>query len=400
MEKIVVKEDETIELGNVDGDLEASDGATINVSSKVDKLVITGNLVSKGDVLINGSIEVQEVRHRDGYLEIEGDVTAKKISVRNGGRGGSSKLIVAGSLNAEDTSIDGSLEVGKDLDCPNVIVRGSSTVYGDANVVNYEVSGSAKHEMNLRATEVEISGSLKVGQDAIILEELEVSGSAKISGTLECPEVEVGGSFVCDELITSKTDVSGSAKTQSAQIKGKLSVSGSYKCENICEAQTITVSGSCKLGDESNVEKLNVSGSAKLGDNSKLQNAKVSGSLGLGSDVTGGDITVSGSCSSNGYLKLEGKATISGSLSGEEIEAKELRISGGLNCEIAKAELINIGQNSRVRGKLVGGTVIIERGARVEDIIADEVELGSKVRAGLVKAGKINADPSAKYDEN
>ncbi|MCG3225725.1 MAG: hypothetical protein H7645_02310 [Candidatus Heimdallarchaeota archaeon] len=400
MDKVVVKEDETIELSNIDGDLEAFDGATINVASKVDKLVIAGNLLSKGDVLVNGSIEVQEIIHQDGYLEIEGDVFAKSVKVRNGGRGGSSKLIVGGSLKAEDTSIDGALEVGKDFDCPEVKIMGSCVVYGDSNLENYDVSGSAKHEMNLKAKEVEIGGSLKIGGDAVILEELEVSGSAKIDGALDCPDIEIGGSFVCSDLITNETDVSGSAKTKSAQIKEKLSVSGSYKCENSCEAAKITISGSCKLGDESIVEKLNVSGSAKLGDNSKLQEAKVSGSLGLGADVTGGSISVSGSCSSSGYLKLDGSIVISGSLSGEEIESKELKISGGLNCEIAKAELIDIGQNSRVRGKLVGGTVIIQRGARVEDIIADEVELGEKVRAGLVKAGKINAEPSAKYEEN
>ena len=399
MEKIIVKEDETIELSNVDGDLEALDGATIQVSSKVDKLVISGKLISKGDVFVNGSLEVKDILHRDGYLEIEGDVLAKKVIVRNGGRGGSSKLIISGSLKAEETTIDGALEVGENFDCPDVKIRGSCAVYGDAKLVNYEVSGSARHEMNLEAKEVEIGGSLKIGGDAKILDELEVSGSAKINGSLDCPDIEIGGSFVCGELITDKTDVSGSAKTQSAEIKEKLSVSGSYKCDNSCISRIITISGSCKLGDESKVEKINVSGSAALGDNSELQEAKISGSLGLGANVTGGSIHVSGSCSSSGYLKLDGSVVISGSLSGEEIEAGELKISGGLSCEIAKAQLITISQNSRVRGKLIGGTVIIESGARVEDIIADEVTLEERVRAKLVKAGKINADSSAKFEE-
>jgi cytoskeletal protein CcmA (bactofilin family) len=399
MEKIIVKEDETIELSNVDGNLEVLDGATVDVSSKVDKLVVSGNLISKGDVFINGSLEVKEILHKDGYLEIEGDVVAKRVIVRNGGRGGSSKLIVGGSLDAEETTIDGGLEVEKNFDCPDVRIRGSCAVYGNAKLVNYDVSGSAKHEMNLEAKEVEIGGSLKVGGDAQILDELEVSGSAKIEGYLECPDVEIGGSFVCGDLLTDKTDVSGSAKTQTAEIKDKLSVSGSYKCEKSCISKRITISGSCKLGDESKIEKFEVSGSAALGDSSHLQEAKVSGSLGLGANVTGGNIAVSGSCSSSGYLKLDGRVSISGSLSGEEIEAKELSISGGLTCEIAKADLIEIGQNSRVRGKLVGGTVIIESGARVEDIIADEVTLEDRVRAKTVKAGKINADSSAKFEE-
>ena len=396
MEKIVVKDDEQIELSNVDGDLEAHDGAIINVSSKVDKLVINGNLVSKGDIEINGSIEVKEIIHKNGYLEVTGDVLAKTIRIRNGLRGGS-KLIVGGNLTAEETAIDGGLEVEKDFNCPSVKIMGSCAVYGNTNVETYEVSGSSKNELNLNATEVDISGSFRVGEDAIIKEELEVSGSAKIGGTLDCPEVEVGGSFVCDNLITNRTDVSGSAKTSTAQVGDELDVSGSYKCEGSIIAAKLSVSGSCKIGDDSKIEKLGVSGSSKAGDNCKFVDIKVSGSLGLGADTIAENINVSGSCSSIGYLKLSEKLQVSGSLSGDEIEAGEIRISGSLNCEVAKADLINISRNSRVRGKLFGGTVIVEDLARVEDITADKVKLGRKVRAGVVEAGTIDADPSAKY---
>ncbi|MHA1551995.1 MAG: hypothetical protein ACTSQC_08625 [Candidatus Heimdallarchaeaceae archaeon] len=396
MENIVVKDDEKIELSNVDGDLEVHDGAIINVSSKVDKLVINGNLVSKGDVEINGSIEVKEIIHKNGYLEITGDVIAERIKIRNGGRGGS-KLIVGGNLTAEETAIDGALTVEKDFNCPQVKIMGSCAVYGNANVETYEVSGSAKHELNLNATEVDISGSFKVGEDAIIKEELEVSGSAKIGGTLDCPEVEVGGSFVCNNLITDSTDVSGSAKTVTAQVGDKLNVSGSYKCEGSIIAAKLSVSGSSKVGDDSKIEKLSVSGSSRAGDNCKFVDVKVSGSLGLGANTIAENINVSGSCNSSGLLRLSEKLQVSGSLSGDEIEAGEISVSGSLNCEIAKADLINISRDSRVRGKLFGGTVIIGDGARVEDITADEVELGRKVRAGVVEAGTINADPSAKY---
>ena len=396
MEKIIVKDDEEIELSIADGDLEVHDGAIINVSSKVDKLVINGNLVSKGDIEINGSIEVKEIIHKNGYLDVTGDILAERIRIRNGLRGGS-KLIVGGNLTAEETTVDGGLEVEKDFNCPSVKIMGSCAVYGNTDVETYEVNGSAKHELNLNATEVDISGSLRVGEDAIIKEELEVSGSAKIGGTLNCPEVEVGGSFACDNLITNNTDVSGSAKTSTAQVGDELDVSGSYKCEGSIIVSKLSVSGSCKIGDDSKIEKLSVSGSSKSGDNCKFVNIKVSGSLGLGADNIAENINVSGSCSSVGYLKLSEKLQVSGSLTGDEIEAGEISVSGGLRCEVAKADLINISRNSRVRGKLFGGTVIIEDGARVEDITADKVELGRKVRAGVVEAGTIDADPSAKY---
>ena len=396
METIVVKDDEQIELSNVDGDLEAHDGAIINVSSKVDKLVINGNLISKGDVDIKGSIEVKEIIHKNGYLEITGDVLAERIKIRNGGRGGS-KLIVGGNLTAEETAIDGGLEVEKDFKCPTVKIMGSCAVYGNADVETYEVSGSAKHELNLNAVEVDISGSFKVGGNAVIKEEIEISGSAKIAGTLDCPEVEIGGSFVCNNLITNTTDVSGSVKITTAQVAEKLSVSGSYKCEESIIAAKLSVSGSCRVGSDSKVEKLSVSGSCSAGDNAKFVDVKISGSLSLGKDTIAENINVSGSCSSSGFLKLSENLQISGSLTGDEIEAGEIDVNGGLRCEIAKANLIKINRDSRVRGKLFGGTVIIGDGARVEDITADEVELGKDVRAGVIEAGTINADPSAKY---
>ncbi len=396
MEKIIVKDDEQIELSIVDGDLEVHDGATINVSSKVDKLVIKGNLVNKGDVEINGSIEVLEIIHKNGFLEITGDVLAERINIRNGGRGGS-KLIVGGNLTAKEAAVDGGVEVEKDFNCPIVKIMGSCAVYGNTNVETYEVSGSAKHELNLNAVEADISGSFRVGENAIIKEELEVSGSAKIGGTLDCPEIEIGGSFSCNNLITNSTDVSGSAKTVTAQVGDKLSVSGAYKCEESIIAAKLSVSGSSKVGDDSKIERLSVSGSSSAGDNVKFVEVKISGSLNLGKNTIAENINVSGSCSSSGFLKLSEKLQVSGSLTGDEIEADEIDVNGGLRCEVAKANLIKISRDSRVRGKLFGGTVIIGDGARVEDITADVVELGKDVRAGVVEAGTIDADPSAKY---
>ncbi|MHA2358132.1 MAG: hypothetical protein ACXABK_05140, partial [Candidatus Heimdallarchaeaceae archaeon] len=99
-------------------------------------------------------------------------------------------------------------------------------------------------------------------------------------------------------------------------------------------------------------------------------------------------------------LKIEQKLVVNGTLSGEEIESQELEVNGGISCRTARGELIKIGQDSRVRGKLIGGTVIVERGARVEDIEADTVELGPEVRARLVQASNIDADPSAKYNKD
>ena len=47
MGKTVVKEDEKIDLTQVDGDLEVQDGATINVPKSAERLTIIGKLESK-----------------------------------------------------------------------------------------------------------------------------------------------------------------------------------------------------------------------------------------------------------------------------------------------------------------------------------------------------------------
>ena len=122
----LVKEDETVELTKIDGDLKADDGAIINVPS--DTLIISGDLISKGDVLINGAVEVKDIRHDRGYLEIQGNVKARHVRVSSRKASNGSKLIITGSLNCEEIDVDGGLEVDENLTSGDVDIGDDVTI--------------------------------------------------------------------------------------------------------------------------------------------------------------------------------------------------------------------------------------------------------------------------------
>ena len=115
MEKIVVNEDEEMELTKVDGDLEVLDGAVVNVPSGV--LNITGELVCKGDVVIKGGVHASKILLLNGYLEIEGDAQAEGIQVSSSKMRNGSQLTVYGNVECEKAEIDGGLEVDKNFTC-------------------------------------------------------------------------------------------------------------------------------------------------------------------------------------------------------------------------------------------------------------------------------------------
>ncbi len=397
MTKIVVEEDQEMELTKVDGNLEILDGATVIVSPNVEYLAVSGDLISKGDVVIQGSIVAGGLRHKNGYLEIEGDAKVKEISVSSGKMRNGSKLIVYGNLEGIEAEIDGSLEVEKDFICKDVDIMGSCKIHGEATVEEYEVSGSAKHGKDLKAKEVEVNGSLKASQSVFVEEDFEISGSAKISDTLKAVSVNVGGSFVCSTLTATEVDVGGSVKITRGEIEEKIDVGGSFKCEESLRVPKASCNGSCRFGDNSQVNVLNINGATKVGSDFVFQTIKVNGAFNFDTNASGDTLTINGATQGEGLLKLNEKLSINGALHVDKVEADEVDIAGSFDGEEIKARFIHVSRNSRVKGTLIAEKVIVEDEARVENIIADDVELGEKVKALKVQAKNLNADPSAKY---
>ncbi|MCE7741601.1 MAG: hypothetical protein GOP50_04015 [Candidatus Heimdallarchaeota archaeon] len=396
MGDIVVKEDENIELTKVDGNLKIGDGAEIAVPSGT--LVISGDLVSKGDIVIRGSVKVDNIKHDWGYLEIEGDVDTSYVKVSSRRSSNGSKLIITGSLNCGEIDIDGGLEVDKDLTAGDVEIGGSCIVHGETNVKDYDISGSAKHGMNLTATDIEVSGSLKVDGDVKSSSDFEISGSAKIEGILEAQEVSVGGSLKCQEIKCEEIEIGGSAKIEFGQITKGLEVGGAFGCSDSFTADVVSCGGSCGFGDDSKINKLEANGATKVGDNFQFKDVKVNGSFSFGIDAVGENLEVNGACSSKDNLKVLETIVVNGKLTGKHIEANKIEIAGGLECTEAKGQNILIQEDSRVRGKLVGGEVIVEDGARVDHIVADSVKLGDKVKVTRLESANIDAEDSAKYN--
>ena len=397
MGKTIVKEDEEIELTHVDEDLEVHDGAKVIVSKSVDKLVIGGKLISSGDVIIEGSVKTDEIRHSGGYLEIEGDVEAQEVKVYSRGTRNGSKLDVIGSLTCNEAEIEGGLEVDKDLVCDDLEVNGACTVHGTAKVNNYEINGAAKHGMDLSVGDLEVNGSLKAQANVTVKTDFQLGGSAKIEGILEAPEIDIGGSLSCYELLSNSVEIGGSAKLEISKIDEKLNVSGSFKCTESMIAPKVNCNGACGFGDESSIKNLTINGSTKVGDNFKFETIKVNGSFKIDGSAFGDELVVNGSTAADGDIKLEGNLEINGSVNAIKLQANEIKIDGGLTVEEASAKFIYVGDSSRVRGILKADTVELDDSARVDHIIANKVKLGADSKVGKLEAKEIDADPSARY---
>ncbi|MHA1398003.1 MAG: hypothetical protein ACTSSF_09910, partial [Candidatus Heimdallarchaeaceae archaeon] len=74
MGKMEIKEDQEIELTYVDDDLEVYDGAIITVPEGTKELVVNGDFNSRGDIVVKGNLSCKNIKHENGYLEIEGNV--------------------------------------------------------------------------------------------------------------------------------------------------------------------------------------------------------------------------------------------------------------------------------------------------------------------------------------
>lgn len=409
LDDFVVKENEKIELTKVDGDLEVKDGAVINIPAEVEYLVVNGDLNCDGDIVIKGSISANNVFHRDGDLEITGNVKTKELTVKSRASRNGPLLIIGGSLECEEASIDGSLEVGEDLSANDVEIMGSCSVTGISKINEYEVNGSAKHGGDIYADEVEVNGSLKAESNVIIEEEMEIGGSANILGDLKCPKTEVGGSlsvkgtteckqietggsFRGERIAAEEVSIGGSGRFTSADISRELTVNGSVKCEGALRVPKLEINGSCRVGDDSNISECEVNGSMSMGHNLNFETLNVSGSMSCGNDGTGDTINVNGSFKSQGLLKVASEISVDGSVTGDKIETGTMKVNGSLRCEETKADLIILGKHSRARGTLIAKKVILKKGAKAETVIADEVELGSRARVTNLQAKIVNEE--------
>ena len=97
-------------------------------------------------------------------------------------------------------------------------------------------------------------------------------------------------------------------------------------------------------------------------------------------------------------MKVLDTIIVNGKLTGDKIESKKIEIAGGLESQETKGEWILIQEDSRVRGKIIGGEVIVEDDARVDHIVADKVKLGNRAKVTKLESPNIDAEKSAKYN--
>ena len=126
-EKLSFKNEDVVELGKVDGDVEIRNCRTL-APAEGDTIAITGTLRIVDELDIEGSLQCGrlESKSRD-QITVEGNLTVDKAaSVPRG------SLVVRGDAKARDVEVGGSFKVDGNLECVAAKAGGSIRVLGDA----------------------------------------------------------------------------------------------------------------------------------------------------------------------------------------------------------------------------------------------------------------------------
>ena len=106
-EELIIEPGRETQLDTVKGNLKVGDGATLIASKGT--IIVTGNIVSRGSFVVEGSLEAGSVRCKNGSLEVEGDLKdAKYLSIDK-------RLAVEGNVTSPEIKVGGSISVEKDL---------------------------------------------------------------------------------------------------------------------------------------------------------------------------------------------------------------------------------------------------------------------------------------------
>lgn len=295
---------------------------------------------------------------------------------------------VKGSIRAEEIDVGG-------------------TVQADAiSCVRIRVGGRADIQNAFEASSVDVGGKV-IALGKVKLGDLHVGGEAEVGGGSITGNIRVGGRFISKSplefgelLVYGRGVLPAGCKGHKVSTFGKLSVDGNIICDNIEAGGFIEIIGDCHS------EHIEIGG--------KLQ---VTGSLFVSGKVEGyGATEIAGNFEST-HLRMSGKfvankmlieqeADISGKVETKEgLKAKLLTVRSGSRCEgVLIGERVEVGKSSDLSygswginwaSKLaVTGAI-----ARVDDIYAMEVVIGSMCRVGHIFAEKIKLEQGSTAEQ-
>ncbi len=391
-EKLTYKNQERVELGRVEGDIEMRN-CTFIVPQQGRTVVITGLLKIDGETTIEGSLKVGELRGRtsdlitiEGDLEAEGSATVEKggLEVRGSATGkkisADSSLSVERNLKCSVASAGGSLRVGGNATSQRLMSGGSVSVKGDTEVERVDAGGSVTLEGNCKCEEVSAGGSAKCSTGRI--GKVSVGGSFKAEGAVSVDEIDVGGSAVVGPGSYVKSiDVGGSFRSTGDIKFDEIDVGGTVRLEGPAEGRFIDVGGTLDASDSLHL----------------LEDIEVGGKVEIG-----GDFKCDGTIRVGGVLNVEGR-----------IDTHRIAVGGRVQAAYIKAsDEFRIGSRGEVGGPVEARKILIRERARADSLYGDEIRLEERARVrdiygkevyledGVIVEGEVIYTDSLEVEDN
>ncbi len=342
--------------GRIEGDYELPPSGRLPVPGP-GGVEITGVLRSRGSGTVEGSVRCRGVRVSDGTLQVRGALTvADQVDVRHG------KLEVEGDLSAERISGDRSVSVGGNLTCRDVDVDGTLEVRGNSSGDRVEVGGTATFRGSVEVRDLQVGGR-------VVLAGGKVPGRLSVGGALESTGPIVFGTLEAGGLATLRGNAQGES----------LDVGGMIDCEgDLTLTRRGDVGGRIRVRGVLRSARLDVGGflSAAALESDDLD---VGGIVDVHGAITGRRIDVGGRLSAERIVLTE------------QLEVgEELRTRSG-----TKADVVRIKDRTRVVGPLVGRDVTIGTRSTVEDVWATRLRVEERARTNNLYVESVDLEDRA-----
>jgi len=179
----------------------------------------------------------------------------------------------------------------------------------------------------------------------------------------------------------------------------ELKVGGSIKLKGPLKAGVVKIGGSLKVDGDLDVDSLDVGGSCKISGNLKAREVVVGGAISIdGNALVEQLFRVGGSADITGDLEA-GEVDVGGSLKSRIVKSKIFRLSGGARVERVIAEDVEIGRDSEVYGVIIGCRVVIRKKAEVEEVIGYDVKVERDAEIDRLEAYRVVVEDGAQVDE-
>jgi len=352
--RVHVKNRARMKLSEVDGDMKIGKGATIIAENKT--IVVHGKIKNKGGFKCKGNLEVLSIESRKGNVKIYGDLKAKREVESE------KKLIITGSLEAEDVSAGSIVKVQKDVKADKISAGFQVELCGNAEVESI----SAGARIILTTGKV---GKASAGMSVITKKDVDLK---KVSAGMRI------------KLI-------GISKV------GKASAGMSVISKNDAEIDVASAGMIVKLLGKTKVRK------ASAGMRVKAKNALEFGELSAGMSVILKKDAIGEKASAGFRIYGASNVTLSGSASAgfsiaacKKLEAEKLSAGKKIKARFIKAKTISVAKRGRLVGTVQAESVVLNERARAMNLYVSELEMLERSKARNVYADNITIEDYAR----